>query len=163
MSIEFHCEKCGRLVKAPDDAGGRHGKCPTCHQSIYIPEPDAEPLDLAPIDEEAERRERQARAEASALASRLASDREPPSGPDDGPSLRGQIAEPRMPMDQLVIEYAKAMAAGDLNTAEQYAQDIRRDKSKAQEAIQALMSDDLMPEPLASLPRPVLVGFFKQI
>ncbi len=61
MSITFDCEHCHKEIKAPDDAGGRRGKCPYCHQSCYIPSPVAEDdlLDLAPIDEEQERREKE--------------------------------------------------------------------------------------------------------
>ena len=41
MSIEIHCDHCGKLIKAPDDAGGQRGKCPYCHQSVYVPAPNA--------------------------------------------------------------------------------------------------------------------------
>ena len=165
MPIEFHCEKCGKSVRAPDEAAGKHGKCPTCHQSVYIPSIDVEPLELAPLDEASEQADKQARAAAMKLAGQLETDNAPRGGggADTPPRVGGQIAEPRMPMDQLVVAYAKAMAAGELNEAEQYANDIRRDKNKAKEAIQTLMSDEILPDALANVPRPVLVGFFKQL
>jgi len=62
-----------------------------------------------------------------------------------------------------VIEYAQAMAAGKLEEAEQLAADIRRNMDKANDVIQRLMTDEILPEPLAEIPRPVLVGFFKQL
>ena len=58
MSIQLHCPRCGKLIKAPDNAGGKHGKCPYCKESVYVPMPadEVEEIGLAPVDEEAERR-----------------------------------------------------------------------------------------------------------
>ena len=42
MTIEFHCPKCGKHIKAPKEAAGKNGKCPACHQSVYVPTPDDE-------------------------------------------------------------------------------------------------------------------------
>ncbi len=65
MSIELHCPKCAKLIRAPDNAGGKRGKCPYCKESIYIPlRPDeAEEIGIAPIDEEEERRVKELRRE----------------------------------------------------------------------------------------------------
>ena len=53
MSIKFHCEHCGKRIDAPDTAGGKWGKCPSCHNKVYVPQPEDgdEPLTLAPVDE----------------------------------------------------------------------------------------------------------------
>ena len=58
MSITFQCEHCHKEVKAPDTAAGKRGKCPHCQQSCYIPAPvsDDELYDIAPLDEEGERK-----------------------------------------------------------------------------------------------------------
>ncbi len=50
MAIEFHCNFCDKLVKAPDDAGGKKGKCPSCQSVLYIPMPEGtvEEFDLCP-------------------------------------------------------------------------------------------------------------------
>ncbi len=58
MSIEFHCEHCSKLIKAPNEAGGQNGKCPHCKAVNYIPMPqdEAEELPLVPLDEADERR-----------------------------------------------------------------------------------------------------------
>ena len=51
MAITFHCEHCGKKIEAPDNAGGKWGKCPACHNKVYVPSSDAgEELKLAPID-----------------------------------------------------------------------------------------------------------------
>ena len=58
MSISFNCEKCGKKIVAPDEAGGRRGRCPYCQASNYIPSPikDDEIYDLAPEDADEEAR-----------------------------------------------------------------------------------------------------------
>ncbi|MCH7474571.1 MAG: cytochrome C oxidase subunit IV family protein [Gemmatimonadetes bacterium] len=48
MSIELHCPQCEKLIKAPDTAGGRHGKCPYCGRDVYIPAISATAA-LAPV------------------------------------------------------------------------------------------------------------------
>ncbi len=58
MTIKFACEHCGEQVKAPDDAGGKRGKCHYCGQSVTIPlqqeDSDTGEIPLAPLDEEQE-------------------------------------------------------------------------------------------------------------
>lgn len=168
MAIELHCNHCGKLVRAPDDAGGKHGKCPACHQSVYIPTPSdqLEPLPLAPEDHSAEEAARRARQEAVRLQQALLNERE--SGPEPaGARARAPVEsaayEPQLDMDTLVIEYAAAMASGDLAQAEQYAGQIKRNPKKAEEVMQRITVDEILPDRLANIPRPVLVGFFKQL
>ena len=53
MGISFHCTKCKKKIKAPDNAGGKYGACPTCGHRCYIPRPhskDEVELKLIPID-----------------------------------------------------------------------------------------------------------------
>ena len=40
MTISFHCAHCGKKMEAPDDAGGKWGKCPRCHNKLYVPSAD---------------------------------------------------------------------------------------------------------------------------
>lgn len=167
MSIEFHCDHCGRLVRAPDDAGGKRGKCPTCHQPVYVPTPSdqIEPLDLAPVDESEEHERARLLKESQDIQRELLDERNPPT--DVAPASPSVPVEqplpPELDMETLVIEYALAMAAGDLEQAEQLATDIRSDMKAAEDVMQRLMLDELPPERLANIPRPVLVGFFKQL
>ena len=39
MSITFQCEHCHKEIQAPDESGGKRGKCPFCQQSTYVPSP----------------------------------------------------------------------------------------------------------------------------
>ena len=57
MSISFSCESCKEKIKAPENSGGKWGKCPHCKHRCYIPLPkaDDEPeLKLIPLDESEE-------------------------------------------------------------------------------------------------------------
>ena len=89
MSIEFHCEHCGKSVRAPDETGGKHGKCPSCHQSVYIPMPSdqVEPLDISPVDQTEERERARLRKEALQLQRDLLEERELPKGLAAQPAL----------------------------------------------------------------------------
>ncbi|MBU2596636.1 MAG: hypothetical protein KJ757_03615, partial [Planctomycetes bacterium] len=58
MSISFHCECCKKKIVAPDDAGGKWGKCPYCNHRCYVPLPENEgdeELKLTPVDETQEK------------------------------------------------------------------------------------------------------------
>ncbi len=37
MSIEFHCSRCGRLLRTGDDTAGRMAQCPECGTQTQIP------------------------------------------------------------------------------------------------------------------------------
>jgi hypothetical protein len=41
MPIRVTCSSCGGVLHAPDDAGGKRGKCPTCGNILPIPAPTA--------------------------------------------------------------------------------------------------------------------------
>lgn len=167
MSIEFHCSHCGKLVRAPDDAGGKRGKCPACHQSVYIPIPSdqVEPLGLAPVDDAEEHERSRLLQQSQDLQRRLLHEREARGeiSAAPGPSAGDQALPPQPDAETLVIEYAEAMAAGDLARAEELAVDIRKHEQAADDVIQRLMLDELLPERLADIPRPVLIGFLKQL
>ncbi len=162
MPIEVHCNHCGKLVRAPDDAGGKHGKCPSCHQSVYIPTPETqiEPLTIAPIDTRAERDAARLRHESAALASRLMGERD---GADAGAASAAPAAALSAPeVEALVVSYVSEMAKGNLSSAEALAVRIQRQRV-ADEVIARIMGDELPPAALAKLPRPVLNGFLKQL
>ena len=60
MGITFHCEHCGKKIEAPDSAGGKWGRCPACHNKVYVPGLSSdEKLKLAPVDEEYQTKQKQ--------------------------------------------------------------------------------------------------------
>ena len=84
MAIVFHCDHCGKKVEAQDSAGGKWGKCPACHNKIYVPAPHAgEELKLAPVDESEEEREKRLMAETHQLTQDILLEREVPEGATD--------------------------------------------------------------------------------
>jgi hypothetical protein len=167
MAIEFHCDHCGHLVRTSADNAGKRGKCPHCHLSVYIPTPseDIEPLHLAPVDQAEEDERKRALEESRALARRLREEREaPPPEPPKAP-LPEPLGDVRLPsdMEALVTEYALCMADGRLNEAEDLAVQIRMDLRRADEYIQRLTMDELLPARLSRIPRALLLGFLKQL
>ena len=166
MSIEFHCDHCGKMIKTAAEHAGKRGKCPYCHQPVYIPTPaeEIEPLTLTPLDEREERERQRALDETRKLAERLSHEKDvPPEVPKTPlPEPAGDL---RLGIDVegLIIEYATCMAAGKLAEAEELAADIRTDMTRAQEVMQRLMSDEIPHPRLAKIPRPVLVKFLRQL
>lgn len=170
MAIEFHCEHCGTLVRTGEENAGKRGKCPSCHQSVYIPTPDdqIETLELAPVDEEEERRKQALLEETRQLTQELMHDRNVPpesaaTAPAPAPTPLGDVRLAKVVMQERIVQYARHMAQGDLSKAESLAKEIRRDMKLAEEVMQEMTVDELPPPELADIPRPVLVGFFKQL
>lgn len=177
MPIELHCNHCGKLVRAPDEAAGKHGSCPACHQSVYIPTPSEklDPLDLAPVDPDFERRRKQLVHETANMAARVLRDREGlgPEKPGDraermaaaerAASAPKPVSASPQQVTQWVIGYAAAVAGGNLQETEQLEEAIRGNLPAAQDAIQRILVDEIPPAALSKIPRPVLVGIFKKL
>ncbi len=167
MPIEFHCVHCGHKVKAPDDAAGKRGKCPTCKNSVYVPTPseDIEPLRLAPIDETARREREREEENARQSARRIREDRTEPAPEGPKVPLPEPTGDVRLApdMETLVTEYVLCMAESKLTEAEELAKDVRAHLAAAQEYIQRLTQDELPPTRLAHIPRGVLLKFLKQL
>jgi hypothetical protein len=169
MAIEFHCEHCGKLVRAADEYAGKRGKCPGCQQSVYIPTPEIEPLSILPVDKDDEQRQRELLDETRRLTQTIMHERDnlPPEVPraakQPRPVPEGDARLSHAVMEEAVVNYAKAMAAGDLERAAELTREIRRDFRLADEIIQRVMVDEIPPAELADIPRPVLIAFFKQL
>lgn len=169
MPIEFHCDHCGKKVRTGDEAAGKRGRCPFCKQSVYIPTPsaDIEPIDLAPLNEAEEKERESLLKETGKISSEILRDNKPAPEvsppPSIGSSSGDSLALPKADMETMVIEYVNCMAKGDLAAAEELAREIRKDSKAADEVVQRISMDDMPPARLASVPRPVLMGFFKRL
>jgi len=162
MAITFRCEHCHKDVTAPDGAGGRRGKCPYCQQSTYIPAPiaDEDILPLAPVDEEDERRQ-----EAEARAAREQDLALIDSGEDGatGPPLEHRDDLTPEDLHHFVVNYCLDMANSNLERAAVHAAKLKGFGSMGRQAVDDLLADE-MPDPvLASFPRPLILGFLKQL
>ena len=162
MSISFHCESCKKKVKAPDEAGGKWGKCPYCNHRCYIPLPksDDEPeLTLAPIDETEETQVEKLMQETYNLTLKILKERETlDDGHDEDPAVQ-EIIEKEVIKNSIL--YLRQMADGELSQAEDTFDSLRRHKKTAQRILGAMGRAD-HPEPeLADLTDGVLQGLIR--
>ena len=168
MAIIFHCDYCEKKIEAADSAGGKWGKCPACHNKLYVPasEPDEE-LKLAPMDLTAEEKEKQLMDETNRLTLDILKERDIPKGATEldepaetaGPGLEMSQVE----LKQYVIKYLHLMADSELYEAQKVAALIM---PKGVRAVKILdkMTGSGMPEPeLAGVSQLVLSGLIKSL
>jgi DNA-directed RNA polymerase subunit RPC12/RpoP len=160
MAITFHCESCKKKITAPDDTGGKWGKCPYCNHRCYIPLPpsgDEEEFKLAPIDESEETRYERMMRETQNITEVLLHQKESP--PEPAESID---ADDRKLMI-LIIKYLRQMADGELDEAQTVAEKIVPYKSKAKAILEGILNGE-EPEPeLANVPKKVLTGFIRNM
>ncbi len=172
MSISFHCEHCGKKIEAPDTAGGKWGKCPGCHNKVYVPAvkppQDEDELRLAPLDTEEEARHRKMIAEEARLRQEILNETNTP--PEEGGAQKNKSSAPSKPnalseaeLTTSIISYIRQMADGELEAAEQTALTIIPNGSKAVKIIEKIALSEI-PEPeIADIPQQVLSGLIKNL
>lgn len=166
MPIKFHCEHCGKLVSAPDSAGGKMGKCPYCQQRCYIASPreQLEEIPIEPIDPEEERRRRKLMNETHQLREKLLEENEiageaagSPGAAETPPAAAGSN------LDQLIVQYLIHMMHGELPAATALANQIVRHGDAADEAIERLAMETILHPELVNVPPNVIAGFFRKL
>ncbi|HPF40855.1 MAG TPA: hypothetical protein P5081_13950 [Phycisphaerae bacterium] len=182
MSIEFHCEHCNKVVRAPEDAGGRPGKCPHCEGTNYIPRPDSGEIPLEPLDEAFERHRKESAAEDFAYQRRIMADRAAPGEPtragraglgrstsDSGryersaPVPAGDILSDKQ-ISSLIVSFISAMANGALDKADEISSRLKPSATKVSAVLDDMLSaENIAGYGLPTLPKPVLNGFVKQL
>ncbi len=169
MSIEFHCDHCAKLIRAPDEAAGRRGKCPNCQQSVYIPTPPdrIEEIPLAPLDDEEIRKREQLENESRRIQRELLADRRPPpdrAAPSAAPesAMPGQIASDDDIQD-LVVDYLLLMRNSELVQAEDILARLVKAKAAAIRVVDRLAADAVPPTALADVPPRLYLGFLKNL
>lgn len=160
MAITLHCESCKKKITAPDDAGGKWGKCPYCNHKCYIPLPPSdgeEELKLAPIDDNDETQYKQMMRETYHVTEEMLHQiEEPPE-----PGQEAKIDESTLTVR--IIKYLKLMADGSLNEAEAVASKITPYHHQAKKVLADMLKGE-KPEPeLAAVPRKVLEGFIRNM
>ena len=170
MPIKFHCSHCGKMVKAPDEAGGKRGRCPSCKESVYVPLPpdEDEAIPLAPIDDQQEKADARARAESSRAAAALDhEDRIPPEGamPSRTPETAAAIptVEAIADVGKLIERFVQAMSDSKLDHADRIANQLRTDRRRTKAAVQQLLLDEIPPASLGDIPPPLVKGFLKNL
>lgn len=173
MSIELHCPHCAKPIRAPDDAGGKHGKCPYCRQSVYIPLPPSpdDEIRVAPLDEAETRREEELIAESIRYASAIDKD---PSMQSEGPSPRGERGGPGAGRERgesasgfvdvvdEVQKFVLAMHTSKLDETERVVTRLKRAGSRARDYVDGLYLDQIPPQ-IGNVPPPLARAFLKTL
>jgi len=159
MSIKFHCEHCGKKIDAPDSAGGKRGKCPACHNKVYVPQMDAdEELVLAPVDETEEQRQKHLLAETFQLTQNILQEKDIPDAPAGS---GGKI--PERDMTETIVRYLRQMADGDLDDAQRTAEVIAAHRVEARSALEQIARSDPPDPALGDIPPQVLGGLIRNL
>ncbi|MCK4752441.1 MAG: hypothetical protein KAS75_03270 [Planctomycetes bacterium] len=163
MSIAFHCEHCNKKIQAPDNAGSKWGKCPSCHNKVYVPSPpdSDEQLTLAPIDKNEKAKQKELIAETRKLTQDILSESEPA---DDS----GGVKPPSFEIDDKemlknILVYLRQMVNGDLEQAKISLDAIVNRSVQATKIVDEIAISE-MPEPeLADIPQQVLSGLIRDL
>jgi len=164
MSIVFHCEHCGNRITAKDEAAGKWGTCPACHNKLYIPDLNAEAddLKLAPIDESEEAEKKRLLEETFEITQEILKTKADKKNQE---SLRS-VSSYRATDDDLsnsIISYIKYISEGKLAEAESLENQIIPYGRRAVEIIDRLALSEI-PEPeLEDISPAVLSGIIKTL
>lgn len=160
MAITFVCECCKKKINAPDEAGGKWGKCPSCGFKCYIPLPPAEgeeEIGLAPIDENDETQYKELMRETYHITEELLHEIE-----DSGEAGHAATIDEKV-LAVRIVKYLSLMANGSLDEAANAATKITPYKAQTKKILEKMLSDEI-PEPeLANVPAKVLTGFIKNM
>jgi hypothetical protein len=162
MSIKFHCDHCGKRIDAPDNAGGKWGKCPACHNKVYVPQADDdEELKLAPIDETEAERQKRLLAETFQITQNILQERSIPetAAPPSGSAT--DISSERL--TEIIIRYLRQMADGDLDEAQRTVESIASHRRQSKEILEQIATSDPPDPELMDIPPHVLSGFIRNL
>ena len=170
MGIEIHCDHCGKLIRAPDGAGGKRGKCPYCEQSVYIPHnaSEIEEIPLAPVDEEEQRRADKLRDESIAFAASVDKATGPAydlgAGTSSGKTAAkgGGGGAATVDVAEEVKRFVLAMSESKLDETEAILTRLKKVKVRASDYVQGLLLDQ-MPPKIGNVPPPLAKGFLKAL
>ncbi len=166
MAIILHCESCGAKIKAPDEGGGKYGRCPNCNHRNYIPAArigDEPELKLAPIDPNEETRYARLMEETSELTRQILDENEPldEDSTQNEAEKSGGISE-RVLLRQIVI-YLVQTAHGQLEAAERTFGTIEPYENKACELLENMKRASQVEAELADISPHVLKGLMDDL
>ena len=163
MGIQFHCEHCGKKIKAKDGTGGKWAKCPSCHNKVYIPELSGgdDELKLTPIDEADQKKQQQLMAETYQLRSDLLQEKEEPTEQIGSANSAAQLSEKELTKD--IILYLRQMADGELDSAKKLVAFIAPCGDRTIQILDKIALSEI-PEPeLADIPPQVLAALIRAL
>jgi len=162
MSITFECGNCRKTIKAPDDAGGKRGKCPHCGHGVFIPNPAGQEEDiipLAPLDEEEEQRRKKMTEELLKYEKMFY------EGEDSSPPVPMEHRENLTAEDfhHFVVNYLLDMQHGNLERARMHVEKMKPFRDLAVAAVDDFAAGRAQEPALGPIPKPVLAGFLRQL
>ena len=166
MSIEIHCPQCNKLIRAPDNAGGRHGKCPYCKRELYIPMDlsGEEELTIAPFDEDSALRAQELEEEARELTAQIRREKDEPADKPDRPARRAASpSAAAVDVAPLVLRFVKCMKDSELDQADRIAGKLKGAADRTREEVQRLMVDEMQAPGLEDVPPGLYKGFLKAL
>jgi hypothetical protein len=168
MAIIFHCDYCGKKIEAADSAGGKWGKCPACHNKLYVPASESdEELKLAPVDETDLEREKRLLDETNRLTLDILKERDVPQGaaePDEPTETAGTGFEvSQVELRQYIIKYLRLMADSELYEAQKIAALITPYGARAVKVLDKMAVSDRSEPELAGISQLVLSGLIKSL
>ena len=160
MSIELHCPQCQKSIKAPDSAGGKHGKCPYCKASVYIPNPhdNIEILSITPIDEEEARHDEELRHESARFAAAIGhvTDGATQSDADEHP--QAEFVE----VESDVNIYIRSMHTSKLEDAQAAMARLKTGGKRSRKYLNELLEEGAE-LPFGDVPKPLALGFLRKL
>ena len=167
MAIVFHCEHCGKKIEAQDSAAGKWGKCPGCQNKIYIPaaNADEDELKLAPIDEEAERKERELMAETYRLSQYILQQKEGSKGGSDD-NIPQTVNITKLNDEELkkqIITYLKCMSQEDIDTSKKLEASIKAHGQQALKILDRIALSHMPERELEQISPSILSGIIRML
>lgn len=163
MPIKLHCEHCGKKIEAPDTAGGKWGKCPACHNKLYVPLPPTEDdeLKVAPLDESELQKQQQLMAETYRLTRDILEEQNAPEVATTPGMPVPEISEQQL--TEYVVRYLRQMVDGRLDEAQRTADRIVPHRRKATVILDHFAKSDAPDPELEDIPKQVLSGFIRNL
>jgi len=163
MPIKLHCDHCGKEIKAPDDAGGKWGKCPACHNKVYVPLPatDDDELKVAPLDEGEVQKQRQLMAETFRLTQDILEEQIAAEAAAAPGTPAAEISEQQL--TEYIVRYLRQMVDGRLDEAKRTADRIVPHRRKAVVILEQFAKSDAPDPELEDIPKQVLSGFIRNL
>jgi hypothetical protein len=168
MSIIFHCNYCNKKIIAKDGTGGKWGKCPSCHNKVYVPnlnpDEDEGELTFAPIDEQEQKEKERLLQETYQLSQEILKEREEPDekSPRYSQSNPASVMEPGK-LRETIIVCLRKMADGQLAESEDLARAIGGMGPKGRDELDSIALSDIPDERLADVPPGVLAGLIRTL
>jgi phage FluMu protein Com len=168
MSITFHCSYCNKKIIAKDGAGGKRGKCPSCHNKIYVPnlnpDEDEGELTFAPIDEQERKRKKDLLQEGYQLSQEILKERaEPNKNVSQHSTSRPAAAIDPSKIKDTIIICLRKMADGKLAESDTIARSIASIGPKGRDELDTIALSDIPDQKLADIPPGVLAGLIRTL